>query len=103
MCDKRRGWKTHVPVHTCLPSAAKRHIKGTGGGGDGKGGAVAFTSLKRYQSVFVRDFSRAFAKTAAASAAPGGFGDPWWRREEPRTNLPEAVCLRPRKAESLRL
>lgn len=56
MCDKRRGWKTHVPFHTCLPLTAKRQIKEMGGGG-GKGGAGAFTSLKSYQSVFVKDFS----------------------------------------------
>lgn len=38
MCDKRRGWKTHVPLHTRLPLTAKRQIKA--GGGEG-GGAAA--------------------------------------------------------------
>lgn len=84
-CDKRRGWKTHVPVHTCLPLTAKRQIKGTGegggGGGKGGGGAAAFTSLKCYQSVSNKEFSgetrdggQTFAKTAVATAC-GGFGD----------------------------
>lgn len=80
MCDKRRGWKTHVPFHTCLPLTAKRQIKGMrGGGGHSKGGAAAFTSLKSYQSVFVKDFSgehpapTASARRVNVSQNGGGF------------------------------
>lgn len=85
MCDKRRGWKTHVPFHTCLPLTAKRQIKGMrgGGGGHSKGGAAAFTSLKSYQSVFVKDFSGEHpTPTVNVSQNGGGFFSTWriWRR-----------------------
>lgn len=42
MCDKRRGWKTHVPFQTRLPSSAKRQIKGKRGAA--RGGRVGATA-----------------------------------------------------------
>lgn len=80
MCDKRRGWKTHVPFHTCPLSHVFTFDCQTAdqrdGGRGGKGGAGAFTSLKSYQSVFVKDFS---GETPTASARrPNVSKKPLW-------------------------